>query len=196
MTTSKGTIQGYNGVASADMKHQIIIDAQAFGAGQEHHVLQPVLEKIKSRYKETGMSNNLYKEGVIVTADTGYANEDNMKYLHDSGVNAYIPDNQFRSRDPKLIKQKDKYGKRKHNTKTATNAVIPASEFTFNASQKQCVCPAGNLMWLKNNRKDIHGNDKLFFEGRLSDCRNCTVKQLCMKNPDAADSRKGHGRQA
>jgi len=195
MTTSKGTIQGYNGVASVDRKHQIIIDAQAFGAGQEHHVLQPVLEKIKSRYKETGLSNNLYKEGIIVTADTGYANEDNMKYLHESGVNAYIPDNQFRSRDPKFIKQKDKYGKRKHNTKTTTNAVIPAREFTFNASQKRCVCPAGNLMWLKNNRKDIHGNDKLFFEGRLSDCRNCTIKQLCMKNPDAADSRKGHGRQ-
>lgn len=33
MTTSKGTIQGYNGVASVDKKHQIIIDAQAFGAG-------------------------------------------------------------------------------------------------------------------------------------------------------------------
>ncbi|MGB1952354.1 MAG: hypothetical protein ACPHQ9_16430, partial [Marinobacter sp.] len=29
MTTSKGTIQGYNGVATVDKKHQIIIDAQA-----------------------------------------------------------------------------------------------------------------------------------------------------------------------
>jgi len=47
MTTSKGTIQGYNGVASVDNKHQIIIDAQAFGEGQEHHTLQPVLETIK-----------------------------------------------------------------------------------------------------------------------------------------------------
>jgi len=31
MKTSKGTIQGYNGVAAVDKKHQIIIDAQAFG---------------------------------------------------------------------------------------------------------------------------------------------------------------------
>ena len=37
MTTSKGTIQGYNGVATVDRKHQIIIDAQTFGEGQEHH---------------------------------------------------------------------------------------------------------------------------------------------------------------
>ena len=38
MTTSKGTIQGYNGVASVDKKHQVIVDAQAFGEGQEHHI--------------------------------------------------------------------------------------------------------------------------------------------------------------
>lgn len=34
MTTSKGTIQGFNGVATVDKKHQIIVDAQAFGEGQ------------------------------------------------------------------------------------------------------------------------------------------------------------------
>ena len=41
MTTSKGTIQGYNGVATVDKKHQVIIDAQALGEGQEHYTLQP-----------------------------------------------------------------------------------------------------------------------------------------------------------
>jgi transposase len=29
MTTSKGTIQGYNGIATVDKKHQVIVDAQA-----------------------------------------------------------------------------------------------------------------------------------------------------------------------
>ena len=56
MTTSKGTIQGYNGVATVDKKHQIIIDAQAFGEGQEHHTLQPVLETVEARYQETWAS--------------------------------------------------------------------------------------------------------------------------------------------
>ncbi len=37
MKTNKGTIQGYNGIAAGDKKHQIIVDAQAFGEGQEHH---------------------------------------------------------------------------------------------------------------------------------------------------------------
>lgn len=42
MTTSKGTIQGYNGVATVDKKYQIVVDVQAFGEGQEHHTLRPV----------------------------------------------------------------------------------------------------------------------------------------------------------
>ena len=47
MTTGKGTIQGYNGVATVDKKYQIVIDAQAFGEGQEQHTLRPVLEKVR-----------------------------------------------------------------------------------------------------------------------------------------------------
>jgi hypothetical protein len=84
MTTSKGTIQGYNGVAAVDKKHQIIVDAQAFGEGQEHHTLAPALEKIENRFNRLGIAEEIYKTGTIVTADTGFANEANMKYLHDN----------------------------------------------------------------------------------------------------------------
>ena len=41
MKTSKGTIQGYNGVATVDKKHPIIVDAQAIGSGQEQQTLIP-----------------------------------------------------------------------------------------------------------------------------------------------------------
>ncbi len=99
--TSKGTIQDYNGVNSVDKKHQIIIDAQAFGFGQEHHTLQPVLETIHERYQRLGFSHDIYEKGIVITADTGFANEANMKYCHDNNINAYIPDNKFRSREPK-----------------------------------------------------------------------------------------------
>jgi len=196
MTTSKGTIQGFNGVASVDKKHQIIIDAQAFGEGQEHHVLQPVLNTVKERFSRLGISDDIYKDGIIVTADTGYANEDNMQYLHQNNIDAYIPDNQFRSRDPKFSDQKNKYGKRNQLTKKKGNNLYSSSEFKLNSQTKTCECPAGNIMWLKNESQDQYGNDKLFFEGRLTDCRNCDLKQQCMKNPGSADTRDGHGRQA
>lgn len=196
MTTSKGTIQGYNGVASVDKKHQIIIDAQAFGEGQEHHTLQPVLKAIKDRYKRLGISPDVYKDQIIVTADTGFANEANMQYLHENNINGYIPDNQFRSRDPKFADQKNKYGKRQaaNKKKQATNR-IPASAFSFDPTEKSCVCPAGESMWLKKEGLDSLGHYKLFFEGKLTKCRHCVLKKKCLQNPDSPNTRKGHGRQ-
>lgn len=195
MTTSKGTIQGFNGIASVDSKHQVVIDAQAFGEGQEYHVLKPVLEVIQARYQQLGMSKDIYQDGMIVTADTGYANEANMKYLFKNNIDAYIPDNQFRSRDPKFQNQKKKHGKRHQDIKRKSSKTYHASEFTLDIEKKTCVCPQGKEMWLKNESKDQYGNEKIFFEGNLTDCRNCSVKQHCMRNPSAADTRDGHGRQ-
>ena len=196
MTTSKGTIQGYNGIVAVDKKHQIIVDAQAFGEGQEHHTLQPVIEKVKERFKRLAISKNIVAKGTIVTADTGFANEENMKYLYDNKIDGYIPDNQFRSRDQKFADQKIKYGKRQQSTKNRKDAqLLPASEFQFDPINKTCRCPAGETMWMRREAKDEFGNLKLFFEGRLTKCRSCAIKHQCMRNPESANNRKGNGRQ-
>lgn len=196
MTTSKGTIQGYNGVATVDKKHQVIIDAQAFGEGQEHHTLKPIIENIKKKYKRLGISEDIYKTQAIVTADTGFANEANMQYLHELGVNAYIPDNKFRSRDPKFKNQKEKYGKRHQKAKKdQIRKVIPATEFKFDPVKETCVCPAGEEISHAGKRVDQAGVSKIFFNGRLMQCRNCELKHKCMQNPASADHRKGSGRQ-
>ncbi|WP_018277929.1 IS1182 family transposase [Teredinibacter turnerae] len=195
MTTSKGTIQGYNGVAAVDKKHQIIVDAQAFGEGQEHHTLQPVIEQIQARYSTIGLDVGLVEDQIIITADTGFANEANYAYLKDNAFNAYVPDNSFRLRDPKFKHQKVKYGKRHQDTVKGIKKVIPASEFTLNKRDKTCVCPEGNPLWLKHETTDQYGKCKLSFEGRLTDCRHCPRKNECMRHPGSADTREGHGRQ-
>lgn len=195
MTTSKGTIQGYNGVASVDAYCQVIIDGQAFGEGQEHHVLQPILKTIKARYKKYKISKDLYKDGTQVTADTGYANEENMQYIKENGIEGYIPDNQFRSRDTKFQEQKKKYGKRHQNTSKNNHKHFTADQFKVDIKKKTSICPAGQSMWLKNESKDKHGNHKLFFEGPMSKCRECPMKKHCMRKPTSADTREGHGRQ-
>ncbi|WP_461481613.1 transposase [Porticoccus sp.] len=198
MTTGKGTIQGYNGIAVVDKKHQVILDAQAFGEGQEHHALRPVLETVKVRLNTLGIRKDIYRGRYkpIITADTGFANEANMTYLHDNRVDAYIPDNQFRSRDPKFQAQKAKYGKRhQHKPDSQTRQLIPASEFDFDPVGMTCICPAGNRLSFRGERTDEYGNPKAHFEGRLLQCRHCEIKALCMQNPSAADHRKGAGRQ-
>ena len=111
--------------------------------------------------------------------------------------NAYIPDNQFRKRDPKFIDQQTNHSQRKAITgkKKPTASVIPPSEFSFNPVEKTCQCPAGESMWLRSELIDKHGHSKIFFEGRLSKCRACELKYQCMRNPESANHRKGHGRQ-
>ncbi|MEX2489394.1 MAG: transposase [Pseudomonadales bacterium] len=195
MTTSKGTIQGYNGVAAVDKKHQIIIEAQAFGEGQEHHTLAPILAGIRERYQRTGISEDIYQEGTLVTADTGFSNDANNQSLKDQKINAYIPDNRFRSRDKAFAKQKDKYGKRHRDRIKGVKSVIPASEFSFDPKRRTCHCPQGNEMWLSHESIKPNGKGTLYFQGKLTDCRRCPVKEQCMRNPGSADTRKGAGRQ-
>ena len=194
MTTSKGTIQGYNGVATVDRKHQVIIDAQAFGEGQEHHTLKPVLRAVDARFKRLGINKNIYQSGTIVTADTGFCNEANMQYLYEHNIDGYIPDNQFRSRDPKFKEQKSKYGKRRQQTKKAT-VLFTAKDFVFDPDSLRCHCPSGEELSFRHQGEDKQGNFKAFFEGRLLQCRHCEIKTQCMKNPAAADHRKGNGSQ-
>jgi hypothetical protein len=200
MTTSKGTIQGYNGIAAVDSKHQIVIAATALGEGQEQHSLQPVLIDIKDRFKRLKISKNLYKTGIVVTADTGFAHEANMEYLKLNRINAYIPDNQFRSRDPKFADHKGKYAKKPAVTGKPWNAaertgVIPASEFIFDARALTCFCPEGNMLSYRGTKENRDGDEVAYFEGRLLQCRHCPLKTKCMVNPKSADHGKGKGRQ-
>lgn len=134
-------------------------------------------------------------DGTIITADTGFANEANMKYLKEKGINAYIPDNQFRSRDPKFKNQKTKYGKRHQNDKNKPAKHFTAEEFEFDPETKTCICPAGESMWLKTDKVNELGHHKLHFERRVSKCRQCKIKMNCMRNPESPDAPKGHGRQ-
>ncbi len=51
MKTSHGVIQGYNGVAGGDAKHRVIVHAQAFGEGQEHALLVPMIEGTRQSFE-------------------------------------------------------------------------------------------------------------------------------------------------
>jgi len=179
MKTSKGTIQGYNGIAAVDGKHQIIVDAQAMGEGQEQHVLQPVLNRIRARYQRLGISSNIYQSGLTVTADTGYSNKENLKFLYQKNIDAYVPDNQFRRRDAAFDRQKIKHGHTNPRPKK-THSLFSASDFHMDPVTRTCVCPAGQT---------------IFFMGRLSKCRSCSLNTQCMRRPEAAKHRLGSGRQ-
>src|SRR5262249_60019878 len=103
MATGKGVIQGYTGVAVVDEQHQIIVAAQAHGVGQEQELLVPVV----------GAVHALRAAATVITADAGYHSEDNLKQLAEWGIDAYVPDNGYRKRDPRYR------GQEKHRRKPA-----------------------------------------------------------------------------
>ncbi|WP_299082540.1 IS1182 family transposase [uncultured Paraglaciecola sp.] len=197
MKTSKGTVQGYNGIATVDKKHQVIVDAQAFGEGQEYHTLKPILSATRERFNQLGIERDIYKAGTIVTADTGFANEANMAMLFNDKIDAYVPDSKFRERDTRFTYQKEKHGKR-HQDKPKRDrqkAVIPSTEFAFDPVTETCVCPTGQTLSHRGKRVTDSGRTKVYFEGRLSQCSACKKKNDCMRRPESANHRKGNGRQ-
>ncbi|MCG2712877.1 MAG: transposase [Candidatus Omnitrophica bacterium] len=99
MPSSHGVIQGYNGVAIAEAKHQIIVHAEAFGHGPEKDLLKPLIEGAKENFKLIGEKEDIFKKAKLI-ADTGYFTKDNIQLMETEKIDAYILDNKFRKRDP------------------------------------------------------------------------------------------------
>ena len=187
MKTSHGTLQGYTGIATVDERHQIIVQADAHGEGQEHGLLQETVESIKtnlntinSHIKEAPLKN------IKLLADSGYHSEANLKHLAAAGIDAYIADNKFRKRDPRFAGA-DKY---KPEKKKKAGAKFKNTEFIYNKEKTTCTCPAGNSMWLKNKEAHIGDGIYIAFQGYLAECRSCDLKNECLRKPENTEGRQ------
>jgi transposase len=86
MMSSKGVIQGYNGVTVVDDKNQIIVAAEAYGHSHEQAVLEPMIDQ--TRENLDGEKDVFSKS--CLTADSGFHSEKNMKMLSDREIDAYV----------------------------------------------------------------------------------------------------------
>jgi hypothetical protein len=190
MNTSKGTIQGFNCQTASDELYQIVVASDCFGVGQDQSLLMPMIENIKAN-----LGGDVFSRGLLLTADTGYSSEDNMEYLNKEGINAVIPDTNFRQRDPKIAdsdtvkKHKAKRQKTRKDQRKST-AKFPASDFCFNEDAKTCVCPNGHEMMYHGDHFEINNKRYHRFKSYLKNCRDCPLQSQCMKRP-----LKEHGRQ-
>ena len=183
MVSGHGSFQGYVAVTAADEKHQIIVSAEAHGMGQEQSTLRPAIEAI-----EKNLNTVLSGSGSVITADTGYSSEDNMKYLFGHGVDAVVPDNQFRKRDPLFIKSETYNAhkakrQRTRKDKSKSTPIFTADEFKIDLQTKTCICPAGKELMSLGEYKDDTRGTYLRFRGKLRDCRNCSMSGQCMRKP-------------
>ncbi len=191
MTTSKGTIQGYNGIAISDDKHQIILQANTCGSVGEQQTLKPAVEKLKKQLEELGTPKS-FKQAKF-TADSGFHSKKNLEFMATTGLDSYIADTGFRSRNPLFTNSETyKVEKAKHHKKRSKKAhkYFAPSDFSFNKKAFTCTCPAGHSMWCSSQQAKINGKFFYRFEGYLKDCRNCSIQKRCMQKEV-----KTHGRQ-
>ena len=171
MLTSHGTIQGYNSQAMVDSKNQVIIHAEAFGNGQDHGHVPPMLDGAKENMQSIGHSPDYFKEKTL-TADSNYHSKVNMQKCIDEEVDAYIPDREFRTRDPRFAEQ-ERYGHKKR-----THYAL--EDFQYDEEKDQYVCPAGKILSLKEKCHRSTGNLYRLYGAQEQDCSDCRVKGKCI----------------
>jgi len=170
MKTSHGVVQGYNGLALVDSKHQIIMHAEAFGSGHEHELLQPMFEGAKQNTDEIGLGEDYYRDTRII-ADTGSFAEDNLRYLAIEGVDAYIPDQQFRKRDPRFTDAK------RH--KPSGKGLFTKDDFQYDSENNRFICPGGKI--LKYSRyQHFNNTEGRVYISKRSQCHNCELRDRCL----------------
>jgi len=186
MKTSHGVIQGYTGVAAVDSKHQVVVHAEAFGQGQEHGLLQPMLEGVQETFSATSEETQEAIRQAKVTADSGYHNQAALEYLEANEIDGYLADTGFRARDPRF---KD-YKEPKERNKRQQQRGFTQADFEIDTAHQTCRCPAGHEMWLKARQARIGHHLFMQFQAYEKDCPNCRLKQRCLRNPQQTTPRQ------
>ena len=169
MVTSNGTIQGYNGQALVDSKTQVIVHAEAFGTGHDHDLVPPMVDGAKENVEEIGLPGD-YFNGAMFTADSGYHSKMNIQKCMDEGMDAYIPDKRFRTRDPRFKGRKGR----------STRTHYALEDFNYDEEKDQYECPNGKKLSLKERSHLSTGNLYRVYRAQDHECMNCEVKWKCI----------------
>jgi Transposase DDE domain len=192
MSTSHGVIQGYNGVAVVDEKHQIIVNAEAYGEGQEAHLLQPMLESTREELKAAKISPDVFEQ-TKVAADAGYHSGASVAYTQENGIDAYIADRSHRQRDPAFAdydRHKTRFRKDKRRYHGIDSTRFTAKDFIYDKKDRSCRCPAGNQLYRNGTNIKIHGFIAMKFRGAKSVCGPCILRQRCLKTPETTETKQ------
>jgi transposase len=176
MVTSHGTIQGYNGQALVDSKNQVIVYGEAFGDSQDHHHVPPVLDGAKENMMRVGYDKDCFR-GKILTADSLYHSSTNIKKCENEKLDAYIPDREFRKRDPGL------------RIKTPVNPKVrkrfTLKDFQHNEARDEFICPGGKVLKVYLKKVKSYGVIYRRYAADKNDCQGCQLKPQCLINKKA-----------
>jgi transposase len=173
MPSSHGVVQGYNAQALVDSKHQVILAAEAF-ASQDHENLKPMLEGAKKNAVAIGKADT-YFQGKQLTADPNYHSLNSLKICRDEKIDAYIPDIQYRTRDPRFAEQG-----RFQQRPAAKPSLFTVSDFSFDPDKQVYRCPQGKELTCHARHQVNRYRTYNVYHARPEDCAACPVKTRCL----------------
>ena len=182
MPTSHGVIQGYNAQALVDSKHQVILAAEAF-ASQDHENLKPMVDGAKKNVVAIG-KDETYFQGKQLTADSNYHSFNSLTVCREEKIDAYIPDIQFRKRDPRFAEQErfqdGIHGRQRPDTKPS---LFTTADFSFNSSKQVYRCPQGKELTCHARNQINRYRTYDIYHARVEDCTACPLKARCLSKP-------------
>ena len=182
MPSSHGVIQGHNGQAMVDAKHQVVVAAAAFGEGQDHGLLAPMIEETRQTFESIGEEMDVFEETTLV-ADAGYHSEKNMEKVIEEQIDAYVADGRFRKRDPDFA-DAERYKRPIDRKKTPHRKAryFQPNDFVLDKKTGKLICPAGNRLYVAgSNYKSTTGARGTRYKGWKTKCRTCELRPKCMR---------------
>ena len=189
MPSSHGVIQGYNGIAVSDSKHQVIVHAEAFGEGNESALLEQMIAGTRNNFKPD-TNADVFKNAKLIT-DSGFHSGKNVELVENEKIDAYIPDNRFRKRDVRFAEAGRHRKPIDRKKKKYKAKYFRVEDFKYDEEKKKLICPAGKELYIKNRNFEVRGFKAIAYRAKITDCRSCKLRGKCLRNPNTS-SRQVH----
>ena len=127
---------------------------------------------LKQNLKTLGYKTPDLKKATFV-GDSGYFSVENLKACEKEKMNAIIPDNNFRKRDPRLANQK-KYQPKGHGK-------FPLTQFAYDEKNDLFICPAGKTLTSYARQAMVKGKSRCrMYVGKKDICLACPLRIQCL----------------
>jgi hypothetical protein len=193
MSSSRGVIQGYNGLAVVDERAQIVVHAEAQGSGYEGHLLVPLLESTRKTFGVLEPGKDVFTQ-VKVTADSGFHSRAVVAAVEQTGADVYIADRAYRRRDPAFAdatrhKERDRkeraLDRRKQREREPQKTkLFSLRDFFYDEGKALCICPAGHKLYHNGRNMLFNGYRVAYFKAPITARRNCPLRSRCLRHPE------------
>ena len=200
MTSSRGVIQGYNGLAVVDDRAQIVVHAEAHGSGYEAHLLAPTIEATRQSFSEIEPGKDVFADAKV-TADSGFHSNVVIAAVEATGADVYVADRDYRRREPAFAgasryKQREKKEeslrrRREREARESTASKrFTVKDFLYDEANVRCICPAGHKLYRSGKDMLFNGYRVASFKAPITACRGGHLREQCLRHPDRTPQRQ------